>query len=154
MLTMKGKYGLKALYHLAGLPDGTVVQSAEIAQTHGISKKFLDAILADLRTNGFISTRKGRGGGYFLALKPQDIMVGHALRVLDGPLAPISCASRTAYHSCNDCADEATCPVRQAMVEVREAIAAVLDKKSLADFRPMMDNEGLSQGFSRAAITD
>lgn len=144
MLTMKGKYGLKALYHLAGLPDGTVVQSAEIAQAHSISKKFLDAILADLRSNGFVSTRKGRGGGYFLARKAEDIMVGHALRVLDGPLAPISCASRSAYHSCNDCADEATCPVRVAMVEVREAIAAVLDKKSLADFRPLTDDDTIN----------
>jgi Rrf2 family protein len=139
MLTMKGKYGLKALYHLAGLPEGTVAQSVEIAETFGMSKKFLDAILADLRNGGFVETRKGRSGGYRLARRPDDIMVGHALRVLDGPLAPISCASRTAYHRCRDCADEATCPVRLSMLEVREAIASVLDTKSLTEMRSMVE---------------
>jgi Rrf2 family protein len=93
--------------------------------------------LADLRNGGFIFARKGRGGGYCLSRKPHEIMVGHALRVLDGPLAPISCASRTAYHRCSDCADEKICPVRLTMVEVREAIAAVLDNKSLADLHQM-----------------
>ncbi|HBF29725.1 Rrf2 family transcriptional regulator [Rhizobium sp.] len=143
MLSMKGKYGLKALYHLAGLPDGSVVQSAEIAQANGMSKKFLDAILADLRNNGFVFARKGRGGGYCLTRKPQDIMVGHVLRVLDGPLAPISCASRTAYHRCSDCADEKACAIRLTMVEVREAIASVLDTKSFADLHHMVDSEPL-----------
>jgi Rrf2 family protein len=141
MLSMKGKYGLKALYHLAGLPEGVVIQSMEIAEAQGMSKKFLDAILADLRNSGFVFARKGRGGGYCLTRKPEEIMVGHALRVLDGPLAPISCASRTAYHRCNDCADEATCPVRLTMLEVREAIATVLDNKSLSDLRQMVDSE-------------
>ncbi len=140
MLSMKGKYGLKALYHLASLADGTVAQSAEIAEAHGMSKKFLDAILADLRNSGFVFARKGRGGGYCLSRKPQDIMVGHALRVLDGPLAPISCASRTAYHRCDDCKDEKTCPVRLTMIEVRDAITAVLDKKSLADLHQMIEH--------------
>lgn len=139
MLTMKGKYGLKALHYLSGIPEGTVAQSVEIAETYGMSKKFLDAILADLRNGGFVETRKGRAGGYRLAHRPEEIMVGHALRVLDGPLAPISCASRTAYHRCRDCADEATCAVRLSMLEVREAIASVLDTKSLADMRSMVE---------------
>ena len=140
MLTMKGKYGLKALYHLSTLADGEMVQSAEIAEEQGISKRFLDTILAELRQAGFIFTRKGRSGGYCLARKPEDIMVGHALRVLDGPLAPINCASRTAYHQCRDCTDEATCPVRLTMLEVREAIASVLDNKSLAAMREMVED--------------
>lgn len=139
MLSMKGKYGLKALYHLAGQPEGVVVQSVEIAETHGMSKKFLDSILGELRNSGFVHARKGRGGGYCLTRRPEEIMVGHALRVLDGPLAPIACASRTAYHRCSDCKDEATCPVRLTMLEVREAIALVLDRKSLADMLKMAD---------------
>lgn len=145
MLTMKGKYGLKALHYLAGIPQGTVAQSVEIAETYGMSKKFLDAILADLRNGGFVETRKGRSGGYRLAHPPEDIMVGHALRVLDGPLAPISCASRTAYHRCSDCADEATCAVRLSMLEVREAIASVLDTKSLSDMRSVVEAARLEQ---------
>lgn len=145
MLTMKGKYGLKALHYLLGIPEGTVAQSVEIAETYGMSKKFLDAILADLRVGGFVETRKGRTGGYRLAHRPEEIMVGHALRVLDGPLAPISCASRTAYHRCSDCVDEATCPVRLSMLEVREAIASVLDTKSLADMRSMVEAASLEE---------
>ena len=110
MLSMKGKYGLKALFHLSGLPAGEVIQSSEIATAHGMSKKFLDAILADLRNGGFVYARKGRSGGYCLSRSADEIMVGQALRVLDGPLAPIACASRTAYHRCQDCVDETVCP--------------------------------------------
>jgi len=141
MLSMKGKYGLKALNHLASLPVGSVVQSAEIAQAQGISKKFLDTILAELRESGFVFTRKGRSGGYGLARPASQIMAGHVLRVLDGPLAPIHCASRTAYQRCLDCQDENTCAVRLTMLEVREAIASVLDNKSLADMRQSVENE-------------
>ena len=68
-------------------------------------------------------------------------MVGHVLRVLDGPLAPIHCASRTAYHRCRDCPDENACAVRLTMLEVREAIADVLDNKSLTAMRQMVEDE-------------
>jgi Rrf2 family protein len=135
MLTMKGKYGLKALVHLARLPPEEMALSADIAEANSISKKFLDAILADLRHAGFVFARKGRGGGYRLARPPDEIRVGHVLRVLDGPLAPIHCASRTAYQRCEDCADETACAVRLTMLEVREAITAVLDRKTLAEMR-------------------
>jgi Rrf2 family protein len=135
MLTMKGKYGLKALVHLARLPPDEMALSVDIADANSISKKFLDAILADLRQAGFVFARKGRGGGYRLARRPEDIRVGHVLRVLDGPLAPIHCASRTAYQRCDDCADETVCAVRLTMLEVREAITAVLDGKTLAEMR-------------------
>ncbi|SMC76413.1 Rrf2 family transcriptional regulator [Rhizobium sp. RU36D] len=141
MLSMKGKYGLKALCHLAGLPPGRMAQSIEISEKYGISKKFLDAILGDLRHSGFVHARKGRGGGYCLARSPDTIMVGQVMRVLDGPLAPIHCASRTAYDRCRDCPDENACVVRLTMLEVREAIADVLDNKSLTAMRQMVDDE-------------
>jgi Rrf2 family protein len=141
MLTMKGKYGLKALVHLAGLPEGEMALSADIAEANSISKKFLDAILADLRLAGFVHARKGRGGGYRLARPAEDIRVGHALRVLDGPLAPIHCASRTAYQRCDDCPDENACAVRLTMLEVREAITDVLDGKTLAEMRGSVARE-------------
>lgn len=151
MLSMKGKYGLKALCHLAGLPEGAVAQSVEIAEAQAISKKFLDAILADLRHSGFVVARKGRGGGYCLSRSPDSIMVGHVLRVLDGPLAPILCASRTAYSRCQDCPDENACAVRLTMLEVREAIAAVLDNKSLSAMRRMVEDE--KSDIARALAT-
>lgn len=134
MLTMRAKYGLKAMADLAGLASGAVLQSREIAARRSISKKFLDAIFADLRGAGLVASRKGPGGGYMLARPSDSLSVGEIIRVLDGPLAPIACASRTAYHPCADCPDEAGCAVRATMLEVREAISAVLDAKSLASF--------------------
>lgn len=134
MLTKKGKYGIKALLHLAQLQPGHLAFVADVASTNNIPKKFLDAILGELRNAGFVQSRKGKGGGYRLARAADEIMVGHVVRVLDGPLAPISCASRTRYEACEDC-DEATCHVRHMMLEVRQAIADVLDARSLASLR-------------------
>jgi Rrf2 family protein len=133
MLTAKGKYGLKALVHLAALSPGRSIQCQEIAQANNVPKKFLDAILGDLRTAGIVYSKKGPGGGYTLARAPGDIKVGQVIRALDGPLAPIACASRTAYQPCRDCKDVKTCPVRLAMTRARDAMADVLDKMSLAD---------------------
>jgi Rrf2 family protein len=134
MLSMKAEYGLEALADLARHPAGTVMQSREIAEAHAISKKFLDSILAELRVADILTSRKGPGGGFALALPASEIFVGRVVRVLDGPLAPIACASRTAYVPCADCKVEAACAVRRTMLEVRDAIAAVLDATSLADF--------------------
>jgi len=133
MLTMKGKYGLKAMVHLARLGPQELAAGLDIAEQNRIPKKFLDAILAQLRESGMIEARKGKGGGYRLARAATKIMVGDIVRTLDGPLAPILCASRRAYRRCADCRDPATCEVRLAMTEARDAIAQVLDAKSLAD---------------------
>src|SRR3954471_20703033 len=101
MLTNKGKYGLKALVHLAGLPNGQTAQSVEIAQANNIPKKFLDTILNELRVAGVVRSKKGKGGGYMLSREPEKIAVGAIIRVLDGPLAPIACASRLSYQPCD-----------------------------------------------------
>lgn len=137
MLTAKGKYGLKAMVHLAQATPGRLTLSEEIARSHGISKKFLDAILGDLRNAGFIHARKGRNGGYGLSRPAAEIRIGHILRILDGPLAPIACASRMAYRRCEDCVDEERCNVRLVMLEVRNAISAVLDGTTLEQLRDM-----------------
>jgi Rrf2 family protein len=136
MLTAKGKYGLKALVYLAQIPPGELALVANVADANNIPKKFLDAILGDLRNAGLVMSRKGKGGGYRLARLPEQITVGAIVRVLDGPLAPIACASHTRYQPCDDC-DVATCQVRHMMVDVRNAIAAVLDKTTLAEMRDM-----------------
>lgn len=138
MLTRKGKYGLKALVHLSYLPAGQLAFVGDIAAANNIPKKFLDAILGELRNAGFVHSRKGKEGGYRLARPAEEIMVGHVVRVLDGPLAPISCASRTRYEPCDDC-DETTCQVRHMMLEVRQAIADVLDRRCLAAMRDAGD---------------
>lgn len=134
MLTAKGKYGLKALVYLAQFEEHRLALVSDIAASNNIPKKFLDAILGELRNAGFVQSRKGKGGGYRLARRPEDIMVGSVVRVLDGPLAPIPCASRTRYRPCDDC-DVATCQVRHMMLVVRNAIAEVLDVTTLAQMR-------------------
>lgn len=141
MLTNKGKYGLKAMVHLAGLPPGARIGVAEIAEAHCIPKKFLDAILGDLRNAGFVHSKKGPGGGYALARPAEEIRIGHVVRALDGPLAPLPCASRTAYRPCEDCADEAACAVRLAMLAVRNSIAGILDNLTLEQMRAMPQAE-------------
>jgi Rrf2 family protein len=135
VLTNKGKYGLKAMVHLAGLEPGAVAQVAEIAETNSISKKFLDHILTELRHVGFVYSKKGRGGGYALARSANEIRVGAIIRVLDGPLAPIPCASVTAFRPCTDCGDLSTCAVRLVMMEARNAVADLLDNRTLAELR-------------------
>lgn len=131
MLTNKGKYGLKALIALAKLPPGETLFSGEIALANNIPKKFLDTILLELRNAGIVRSKKGPTGGYSLSRPASEIRVGHAIRVIDGPLAPIRCASRTAFESCDDCSDPAACLVRKSMTEVRDAVAEILDNMTL-----------------------
>ena len=132
MLTNKGKYGLKAMLYLARLPSGSTALVADIAEKNRISKKFLDAILLDLRNAGFLKSKKGPGGGYSLARPADNITIGPIVRVLDGPLAPIACASRTAFQPCDDCTDLGACAVRLIMTDVRDAMAQILDSTTLA----------------------
>jgi Rrf2 family protein len=141
MLTKKGKYGLKAMVHLARHAPGEPSLVSEIAEANNIPKKFLDTILGELRNAGFVNSKKGKGGGYTLARSAHLIRVGHVIRVLDGPLAPIQCASKTSYRRCEDCDDEEHCGVRLVMLEAREALAAVLDNRTLAEMRAAADAE-------------
>jgi Rrf2 family protein len=135
MLTKKGKYGLKAMVHLAGRSPGEATLVTDIAVSNDIPKKFLDTILGELRNAGFVNSKKGKGGGYTLARPAQEIKIGHIIRVLDGPLAPLQCASTTSYRRCEDCRDEKRCTVRLIMLEARNALANVLDNRSLAEMR-------------------
>jgi Rrf2 family protein len=134
MLTKKGKYGLKALVDLARLGPGETAFVTEIAVRNNIPKKFLDTILLELRNTGILRSKKGPNGGYSLSKPATEIRIGQVIRALDGPLAPIRCASRTAFEACDDCADPDTCQVRLSMTEVRDAIAMILDNMSLEEF--------------------
>jgi Rrf2 family protein len=137
MLTNKGKYGLKAMTHLAGMPPGQPALVADIAATNAIPKKFLDAILGELRTSGFVHSKKGRGGGYVLARSASEIRVGEVVRALDGMLAPIGCASKNFYRRCDDCDPLRPCGVQVVMAQARDAIASVLDARTLNDLRAL-----------------
>ena len=137
MLTNKGKYGLKAMAHLAGMSPGKPALVADIAAANTIPKKFLDAILGELRNAGFVYSKKGRGGGYVLARAPEQIRVGEIVRALDGMLAPIGCASRNFFRRCDDCDSAKACGVRIVMAQARDAIASVLDARTLSDMRDL-----------------
>jgi Rrf2 family protein len=112
---------------------------ADIAQREGIPRKFLDLILLELRNRGMLQSKKGKGGGYFLGRPPQKVTLGEILRDIDGPLAPVSCVSHTAFVRCEDCGDERSCGVRMAMQEVRDATAKILDSTTLADLLKRVD---------------
>jgi Rrf2 family protein len=118
---------------LGSVSPGKPVQAHEIAKANNIPKKFLDAFLGELRNAGIVYSKKGPGGGYVLARAPEDIQIGHVVRTLDGPFAPIAYASRTAFHQCDDCKDVRTCAVRLVMTKVRDAMAEVLYQMSIAD---------------------
>lgn len=133
MLTAKGKYALKALAYLATLQPGQTRQAVEVARANNIPKKFLDTILGDLRTAKLVFSKKGPRGGYSLARAPTQIKIADVIRTIDGPLAPIGCASRTAYQPCQDCDDVKTCNVRLVMLNVRNAMSDVLDRMTIAD---------------------
>lgn len=140
MLTKKAKYGLKAMVFLASVAPGRTALVADIAAANQIPKKFLDAILGELRNAGFVHSKKGKGGGYMLARAPAEIGVGNVIRALDGPLAPIQCASKTVYRRCDDCVDEKKCSVRLVMLQARDAIANVLDKTTLEQMCALAEN--------------
>jgi Rrf2 family protein len=147
MLTKKGKYGLKAMLHLAAYPPGEPSLVSDIAEINNIPKKFLDTILGELRNAGFVNSKKGKGGGYTLAKPAQQIRVGHIIRVLDGPLAPIQCASKSSYRRCDDCENEEHCGVRLMMLEAREALATVLDNRTLAEMRAVAESDELTLSY-------
>lgn len=132
MLTRKSKYGLKALLLLAEDAERGPVLISELADRQKLPKKFLEAILLELKRAGLLHSKKGKGGGYVLGRKPSEITVGQVIRVLEGPLALTPCVSQTAYRRCDECLDEATCAVRLAMKEVRDATADILDNMTLA----------------------
>tara|TARA_R110000868_G_scaffold192386_3_gene436802 strand:- start:4420 stop:4857 length:438 start_codon:yes stop_codon:yes gene_type:complete len=135
MLSQKAKYALKAMLALAAESDGDLLQAGDIATTQNVPRKFLELILLDLRKQGLVNSHRGKNGGYALAKPADAITFGQIVRIMDGPLAPIPCASLTGYRRCEDCKDEKTCAVRRTMREVRDAAATILDGMTLAQAR-------------------
>jgi len=133
MISKKTKYGLLALLALARKFGAGPVQIADLAEEEGIPRKFLELILLQLKNAAILESRKGKGGGYFLAKDPAMVTMGQAIRVLEGSLAPTPCVNETDYQKCEECADEATCGIRLVMKDVHNAIVAILDHTSLKD---------------------
>lgn len=134
MISQKAKYALRALVALAKAenPSETLFIS-DIAEQQCIPKKFLEQILLDLKRHGIVVSRRGKAGGYLLLKNPSEITFGQVLRIIEGPIAPLPCLSRTAYRRCEDCQGEENCEVRQVFARVAEATRAVLDTTTIAD---------------------
>ncbi len=135
MLSQKTRYALKALLELAELPAGATLSSAAISARRTIPVKFLEAILVELKRDGLVRGQRGRSGGYQLAKSAGDISFGDVVRLMEGPLALLSCVSVTQYRRCADCADDRTCELKKVFRAVRNSTAAILDRWTLADAR-------------------
>ena len=133
MISNKTKYGLHALIYLSERYNAGPSLIADLAQQENIPKKFLELILLELKKQGILESKKGKGGGYRLAKHPREIKLGQVIRILDGPLAPVSCVSQTAYKRCKECNDENSCGIRSVMKDVRDAMSNILDKTSLEE---------------------
>ncbi|MBX9701369.1 MAG: Rrf2 family transcriptional regulator [Acetobacteraceae bacterium] len=139
MLTQKAKYALRSLAVLAEVDPRVPLPIHEIADRAHAPQKFLEAILLEMRRHGVLASTRGKAGGYMLARPAAELRVGDVIRMVDGPLAPIPCASLTAYRPCADCPDPATCAIRGVMRRVRDATAAILDNTTIADIAAAPD---------------
>lgn len=133
MISHKAKYALRALIALARAQERDAMQISDIAREQAIPKKFLEQILLDLKHHGLLSSRRGKFGGYRLLKEPDQITFGHVLRIIDGPIAPLSCLSQTAYRPCDDCIGEADCEIRRTFRKVADVTRDILDRWTLAD---------------------
>lgn len=142
-LSKRGEYGLRAMIELATWdyenPGMHIVQIKDLAERQKIPAKFLEQILLSLKNAGLLQSKMGVGGGYYLARQASEISLGHIVRILDGPLAPIRCVSQMAYEPCG-CPDEQTCGLRMVMSDVRNAITDILDQTTLADVAGRVEN--------------
>lgn len=145
MISKKTKYALKALIYLAREYDKGPILISDLARDERIPKKFLELILLTLKNNGILHSKKGKGGGYYLGRHPNTITMGQAIRVVEGPLAPVPCVSESAYAKCDECDDEQTCGIRLVMKDVRDAMAKILDGTTLSDVLEQIDKAEQTQ---------
>jgi Rrf2 family protein len=132
-LSKKTQYSLRALYALTRRYGQGPTLIQDLSEEESIPKKFLEQILLALKGFGLVHSKKGKGGGYSLAQPPRSVMLGPIVRMMEGPLAPLPCASETRYRKCDECPDAEICATRIVMREVRDAIAHVLDNTSLEE---------------------
>jgi Rrf2 family protein len=155
-LSKKGEYALRSLINLgiAAEMKRNLVQVSELAESEQLPVKFLEQILQALKEAGIVESQRGKFGGYRLGRPAKKIFIGEVVRLIDGPLAPIGCVSQSAYEPCT-CPDEAHCGLRMLMLDVRNAIADILDRYTLADVVEItlrkMRRDSISLPFSSLA---
>lgn len=131
MLSKKCKYAIHALVYLAEKYQQGPVQISEIAEKRHIPKKFLEAILLELRNAKVLHSKKGKGGGYYLHQKPSDVNLMEVIRLMDGAIAMLPCVSLNYYEKCEECRNEKTCGIRDAFINVRDETLAILGGSTL-----------------------
>jgi Rrf2 family protein len=131
-LSKRTQYCLRALYALARDYGKGPTLIAQLAEEEVIPRKFLEQILLSLKATGLVESKKGKGGGYTLVQPPERITIGAVIRMVEGPLAPLPCASETRFRKCDECIDIETCGTRMVMREVRDAMSKILDSTTLA----------------------
>lgn len=133
MLSKKTQYAIRALTHLALHYGEAPVRISTIAAQQKIPLKFLENILVELKKADMLESKKGKGGGYILKKSPKKINLATVIRVINGPIALMPCASLNFYKKCVDCYDEETCGIRKMMIITRDATLRILEKKTLYD---------------------
>ena len=132
MLSKKCKYAIHALVHMAKDPKEKYLIK-DISAECNIPKKFLEAILLDLKRAGVLGSKQGKGGGYFLRREPTDVNLAEVVRLFDGAIAAVPCATYKFYEPCAECVDEEVCSVRHAFLQVRNATVEMLKTNTLED---------------------
>src|ERR687890_508516 len=132
MLSKKAQYALQALMYMADKPANEPVLIAEISKKKRIPLKFLENILLELKNEGVLESKKGKGGGYFFKIPPKDVPLARIIRIIDGPIAMLPCVSLYFYERCKNC-DEKQCGLHDMMILVRDANLRILERKSVAD---------------------
>ncbi|MBS1729328.1 MAG: Rrf2 family transcriptional regulator [Bacteroidetes bacterium] len=134
MISRKTKYAINALVYLARQnKDREPIQISKISECENIPRKFLEAILLDLRNAGILQSRKGKFGGYYLQKPPSEINMATIMRLFDGPIAMLPCLATNNYEKCDECTDEETCGIRDVFSEVRMETLRILSNATLAD---------------------
>lgn len=133
MISKKTKYAINALVYLAQKPSQQPVLISEIAEHEHIPQKFLEAILLDLKKDGILASKKGKGGGYFLLKSPNEVNMADVMRLFDGPIALLPCVTYKYYQKCEECTDEASCGIRSVFLEVRNQTVDLLKKATLTE---------------------
>jgi Rrf2 family protein len=133
MISQRARYAFKAMVALARAQPGQGLQIRQLCEQENLPRKFLEQILLALKVAGYVTSRRGRDGGYELLKPPETIAIGPLLRVVDGPIAPLPCLSRTAYRRCEDCRDEAHCELKIAFSKAYEQYLSVLETTTLAE---------------------
>ncbi len=132
MLSKKAKYAIHALIHLARRKEDGPILISSIAEEENIPQKFLEAILLDLKKDGVLASKKGKGGGYYLIKDPEEVNMADVMRLFDGAIAFLPCVTHKYYERCEECKDEETCGIRDAFLQVRNATVDILKASTLA----------------------